>query len=357
MGVHHPASGGDALVEHPLHHVPLIERRLEANGIALPVGARPRRLRCRDDAGNASQQLAVRRRQRAAPLDDRGQTRELFTADRRLNVGHPVVEGLHRIFLEHDLGRSVTDGIWHGHAVLPQEAERRIQRRAARRQHATVARGQQLARVEREAGDVAVRPAHTLPSPVPQQLAADRAGRILDHRHAAALCDRQDRRELAWHAELVDDEDRPGPLRHRRFDERGIDVERVRGDIDEHRRRTAAADGVRRRDERMTDGDHLVAGPDAEGQQSEVQCGRAARHRARVRRADGRGELALEGGDLRTLGDPSRQDHAASRFGVPLVEPGSSNRDGGRRPGHTGWEAGIQLRTISCSRSSSGVLR
>ena len=47
-------------------------------------------------------------------------------------------------------------------------------------------------------------------------------------------------------------------------------------------------------------------GADADGEQREVQRGGAVRHRAGVRRADERGELALERRDLRPLGDPAR---------------------------------------------------
>mgnify|MGYP001572360301 CR=1 FL=1 len=57
-------------------------------------------------------------------------------------------------------------------------------------------------------------------------------------------------------------------------------------------------------DERMADGDHFVAGAHAAGEQREVQRRRAARDRARVRRAHGRGEFPFERGDLRTLRDP-----------------------------------------------------
>ena len=44
-------------------------------------------------------------------------------------------------------------------------------------------------------------------------------------------------------------------------------------------------------------------------------------------------------------------------LGVSLVEPGACHRNERRRLGHAVFEAGIQLRTTSCSRSSSGVLR
>ena len=47
-------------------------------------------------------------------------------------------------------------------------------------QHATIARGDDLTRVKRKAGNIAVRLADSLPMIVPQYFAAQRAGRVLD---------------------------------------------------------------------------------------------------------------------------------------------------------------------------------
>ena len=46
------------------------------------------------------------------------------------------------------------------------------------------------------------------PGPVQADLGADGAGGVLDHRQAVGARDRQDGREVAGHAHLVDDEDR-----------------------------------------------------------------------------------------------------------------------------------------------------
>ena len=85
-------------------------------------------------------------------------------------------------------------------------------------------------------------------------------------------------------------------------------------------RRAAVPDGVRRGDERVADGDDLVARADADGQKRQVQRRRAVRDGAGVRRADVVGELALEGGDLRSLGHPAGQDHATHGLDFLLVE-------------------------------------
>ena len=77
----------------------------------------------------------------------------------------------------------------------------------------------------------------------------------------------------------------------------------------------------------MADGDDFVAGADADRQQRKVQRGRAARDGAGVRRADGGGELTLEGGDLGALRDPAGQNRAAGGVGLALVEPGACDGD------------------------------
>ena len=69
-------------------------------------------------------------------------------------------------------------------------------------------------------------------------------------------------------------------------------LKRRRLDVDEDRRRAAVADGVGGGDEGVADGDDLVARPDADRQQRQVQRRGAVRHRAGVRRADVGGELA-----------------------------------------------------------------
>ena len=90
--------------------------------------------------------------------------------------------------------------------------------------------------MEREAGDVAVRPADPLPARHRQDLAADGAGRVLDQRQAMALRPiAQHARQIAGHADLVDAEDGPGRGGDRRLDQAGIDVVAARLDVDEDR--------------------------------------------------------------------------------------------------------------------------
>ena len=76
-----------------------------------------------------------------------------------------------------------------------------------------------------------------------------------------------------------------------RGDRRGVDVEAVRLDVDEDRRRAALADGVGRGDEGVADGDDLVARADADARAArgaapsvQLDDGAGVRRRRRARR-------------------------------------------------------------------------
>ena len=80
--------------------------------------------------------------------------------------------------------------------------------------------------------------------------------------------------------------------------------------------------------------DHLIAGPDPEGEQSQMQRRRAARDGAAVGRADISGELAFEGGDLR-FPEFGRQIHrppvgGACVFSCGLLHEATKVTDGRR---------------------------
>ncbi len=100
--------------------------------------------------------------------------------------------------------------------------------------------------------------------------------------------------ELGRVAEDVDRDERLRPRRDRRLDRGRVEVEGVRVDVGEDRRRALVDRAVRRRDERVRRRDHLVARPDAGEAHAEVQPGRARRDRRAVRRADRVGEHRLE---------------------------------------------------------------
>src|SRR5512135_153349 len=134
-----------------------------------------------------------------------------------------------------------------------------------------------------------------------------------------------------------------------------VDVEGRWLDVDEGRDRTAVADAVGGRDEGVAGRDHLVSRLHADGEQGHVQGRGAARYGAGVPGADNFGELALEGGDLRPLGDPAGQDRPTGRLGLALIHPGAGDRDHSRRIGHGRPPPAVtQLRTTSRSSNSSG---
>ena len=198
-----------------------------------------------------------------------------------------------------------------------------------------------------------MRPADAVPFAFPLDRAADGARRVFDKRHVAARGDRRQRRQIARHPELMHREDGFRLRRERRFDERGVDVERRRIDVNEDRRRSAVADGVRRGNERMADGDDLIAEADTERGERDVKRRRAARHRAGMRRADGLGEFAFERRDLGALRHPAGENRAARGLRFLLVHPGTRHGNHGVH-GHGVAAFTSQLRTISLRSSSSG---
>ena len=84
------------------------------------------------------------------------------------------------------------------------------------------------------------------------------------------------------------------PLRHGARDARGVEVERVGIDVDEHRATAAELDGVRRRGKRVRRDDHLVSESDPESHHREMEGRRARRDDNGICRAASTGERALE---------------------------------------------------------------
>ena len=148
--------------------------------------------------------------------------------------------------------------------------------RLVRRHGAALARRHDLARVEGEAGGDTERAAGR--SAVP---GAQRAGGVLEERDLLRHR-RLQRLPLDRAAEEVNRHDGARPRGHGGGDRRGIDDERIRVDVDEHRARAAELDDIRRRGKGVRGNDDLVTRPDLEREQREMERSGARRDRRGV---------------------------------------------------------------------------
>jgi hypothetical protein len=113
---------------------------------------------------------------------------------------------------------------------------------------------------------------------------------VLDDRQAECL----ERGHVGRIAEDVHRQQRRGPLGHRRRGGGGIEVERHRVDVDEHRPGALVEDHVRRGHERERRRDHLVAIADADRADRQVEPGGPAGDGTGMRYAQAGGKRLLE---------------------------------------------------------------
>lgn len=290
MRAHDAAARRDAGVEHVLHDALLIRRFGEADAVALPVAAGPLWLVRQRQIGHRREEGSIVLGKPPSLFDDLRQPLELLAADGGLHIRHAVVETDRWVTFEDDLGGRVPLGIRDAHAVLAQKPELGVPFRVAGRQHPAFAGGDDFARMEREAGDIPVWLADAFPFAVDPDFAADGAGGVLNDRQRMTRGDLHDPRHVAGHANLVHTEDGLGALGDRRLDQCRIHVEGVGINVDEDGQGAAVTDAVGGRDEGMADGDDLVARPNPDGQECEVQGRGAARDCAGVGGADRCGE-------------------------------------------------------------------
>ena len=145
---------------------------------------------------------------------------------------------------------AVAGGVGDAHAVLAQQAQPLGVVGVVGGDHAAFARGDDLARVEAEAGHFAV--AADRPALV---AAADGAGGVLDDVHAVPRGQRREAVHVGGHADLMHDAGSPcvrGVMAASTAAGSRLYVSRI--DVREDRRRAGVADGVGRGDERHATG-------------------------------------------------------------------------------------------------------
>ena len=206
--------------------------------------------------------------------------------------------------------------------MVPEPTNRGVERGLVGRDRAPLPRRHDLARVERETRRDAERAARR--SAV---LRAERAGGVLEE-HDLLRHGGLQRLPLDRTPEQMHRHDRARSRRDRGGDGSDVQVEGVGVDVDQHRLRTAQLDGVRRRRERVGGDDHLVARPDLEREEGEMERGGPGRDGCRVRRADGLRDRGLELLDLRAHRElPGANDlRDRCELGVPDVRPREPDR-------------------------------
>ena len=187
---------------------------------------------------------------------------------------------------------------------------------------------------------------------------AERAGSVLDERDVL----RDGRLELLpgdGPAEEVDGEHRAGARRHRLGDALDPDEERLRIDVGEDGARAAELDNVRGRGERVGGHDHLVARPDADRQQRQVERRRPRRNRDRVCRAHRAAERLLELGDPSSHRQLPAREHPSDRGELGLADVGTreSDRLGSAHVAHAAAPSRARYHAIVRSSPSSSSTR
>ena len=327
----------------------------QPHAIALPVGAGPLRLEWQAQPFDVAEQFRVARSESPPAVHDIRQFRQLLASDCGLDVGHAVIEADGKIVLEDHLRRAVPHGVRDAHAVLAKQPELLVEFGIRGRKHPAFARRDHLAGMEGEASDPAVGLADSIPAAaVHADLASDSTGGILDQGNAVAICDRNERCEIAGHPHLVDHYDRARAGRDRFGHAVRIDVVGVRIDVDEDGGRTAISNAIGGRDKGMAGRDHLVTRTNVECGQSKVQGGGAVGNRARIGRANQSRKVTLESGDLRPC--ETQPESTASRAASASSSPRSGSAIGiTRRPPLAGGRPrAIRVRPATISRDQRG---
>ena len=267
-----------------------------------------------DVGGDDAAQLGVQERGvRLAPARPVRGLAQLDPADGGADVGHAVVEPDHLV------------RVAPLHALVAQQAHLALDPRVGGGDHAPLAAGHVLRRVEAERPELP-EAAHA----APVQGSAVGLGGVLEDHEAVGLGDGQDLVHRSGVAVQVDRHDGAGAGRDRLLDRGGRQRVGAQVDVGEDGGGPRDGDGVGGGGEGEGGHDHLVARPDPGGQQPQVE-GRGPRvdgDGAGPRRHGAR-ELLLEGGDLGALGDHARAHDRGDGGDLLLADQGA-------RRGHEG---------------------
>ena len=169
----------------------------------------------------------------------------------------------------------------------------------------TVAEGSQVL-----AGVEAERPGHSpAPGPPPGEAGPVCLRGVLDEGQPVPFGERRQGGHVRHLTEQVHDDHSSRPGADGRGHRVGVDQEGVGEHVDEPGRGAHRHDGLRRRDERVRRHDHLVARPDTQAGEDELESVRAVRDACAVAHLAVLGEGRLEGGDLGAADEPAVLEH------------------------------------------------
>ena len=263
----------------------------------------PGRVRARIDRRQlerrvAGQPVHVARGEPAPPGQPLLETLELRAAERRRDIGQPVVVAE----VDHRVGPVAAGGKLGLDAVVAEAAQGGGQVVAVGQDRPTLARRHDLGRMEAEDGHVGQRPDRPA-----LERRAERVRGVGDDRQRPArrgVGDRPECRVVGRLAGVVDRDDRPRPFRDRRCDGAGIDQQRVGVDIGETRRGTRVEHRVGAGDERHRRRDRLVTRPETRDRGRPMECGGPRTERHGVAGAGRLDQPGLELRDARAGGQP-----------------------------------------------------
>jgi hypothetical protein len=271
---------------------------------------------------------------------------QLPQPERRLQVEHVVLPArLEHVVVRHAAAAEAIPGVL-ADAVEAQDAQPVGERGVVAHDHAALAGGDVLDRMEAEDGRVAARA--DLDAPVD---GAQRVRRVLDDPEAVPHRQRPQRGHVGRLAGEVHRDQRARGGRDPARDVGGVDAQRLGVDVGEDRARTAQLDDVGRRRPGEGRHDDLVARPQPERGHGQVQARGRGVHGDRLAHAEPLAESGLEALDLRPARDPARAQRVDHLGDLVVLD---------RRAREGQWQLaprGSTHRTSGCLHATSSSAR